>query len=51
MNENGVQFTTTQKIIGSLISAILMWVAYTTQQTSIQLAVLDAKVESATDLR
>lgn len=46
-----IQFTMTQKIVGGCISAVLIWTAYTTQQTSIQVAVLDAKLESATDLR
>lgn len=47
----GLQLTMTQKIVAGLISAVLLWTGYTTQQTSVQVAVLDAKVESATDLR
>lgn len=46
-----LQFTMTHKIVGGCITAILVWTAYTTQQTSTQVAVLSAQVESGVDLR
>lgn len=51
MTDPGVQLSMTQKVVGAVTVGLLGWSAYTTQQTSIQVAVLDAKLETATDLR
>lgn len=51
MDQQTIQFTMTHKVVASLIVALLGYMAWTVQDTSTKVAVLDAKVESSIDLQ
>lgn len=46
-----MELSVTHKIVGGAITALLCWVAWTTQQTSQDVAVLSAKLTAATEDR
>lgn len=46
-----IQLNMTQKVIGGAIMGLLAWTAWTVQDTSLKVAVLDAKVEGSIDLQ
>lgn len=48
---NTTELTMTQKIVGAGIIGLIGWTAWTTQDTSVKVAVMDAKLTAATDNR